>query len=143
VRIIIPDEVIPSSNSFYSIHWAKRKRLIKHWFWLLRRNSRPEDWINQPKARFNVSVIRYSPREIQDEANLIHSADKLILDNIKSKVLRRIPTGNNKPNGSPGYSMRPFITAGLIYDDSHDLVRLECFQVKTRLKKMEIIIERS
>ncbi|KKN52777.1 hypothetical protein LCGC14_0608950 [marine sediment metagenome] len=143
IRIIIPGEVIPSSNSFYSIHWASRKRLIKQWYVWLRHYSKPEDWIEQPKVKFNVSIIRYSPRLIEDLANLIHSADKLILDNIKSKVLRRLPLGR-KLNGKPSYSLRPYITTGLIFDDSVNYVDFKCIQIKTNTKhkKMEIIVER-
>ncbi len=143
IRIIIPGEVIPSSNSFYSIHWATRKRLIKQWYVWLRQYSKPEDWTEQPKVKFKVAIIRYSPRLIEDEANLIHAADKLILDNIKSKVLRRIPMGI-KPNGRPRFSLKPFVTKGLIYDDAFNYVEFKCIQIKTNTKhkKMEIIVER-
>ena len=134
-KIVIPGEVIPSGNALMG-HWARLVALKAKWFLLIRTNSKGCRWQKQKPKRFKIVITRYAPGTL-DFANLIHSADKLILDNIKSKVRKRLPIGGGR------YTYRNYLTDGLIFDDSPQYLDLVCKQKKCpeAKKRMEIIIK--
>lgn len=134
-RIIIVDEVIPSGNMLTRLHWAARAKLITRWFYLVRANSRGLKWEKHKPAKFKVTVTRHAPGIQLDISNMVHAADKLILDNIKSLIRKRFPSCEGR------YTFKNLIIDGLIYDDSPAYLDLKCRQVRSKKKIMEIVIK--
>ena len=142
VKITILNSITPSLNKTMKMHWATRKKLKDIWYCLIKFNSNGVVWNRLKPSKYKVTIIRYSPR-LLDYDNFVGGVKETIIDNIKCKVLRRIPMGY-KLNGKPRYSLKPFVTAGLIYDDDDGLLKTEYRQIKTNTKhkKMEIIVEK-
>jgi len=83
---MVLESVLPSSNVFMRMHWAKRKKMIQLWAWMLREAGIRDIPPAGGRTRA-VTIIRYAPRML-DEPNLYLAADKCILDNlVKEGVL--------------------------------------------------------
>jgi len=136
IFLIIEGQIVPSGNTL-TMHWAKRAKLIDRWYEIIRCANGNIVWEKLPQVKCRVTVTRYAPRML-DIANFTHAVDKLILDNIKCNVRKRIPV--RTPSG---YTYKSFITTGLIYDDSPKYLDLILNQQPSGGNpRMEIKVER-
>lgn len=134
----IPLKLI-SGNQLSNLHWAAKAELIKEWRNYVRLYSRQQSadarWRVLQPCRFKVIVTRYAARPL-DFTNLAHSADKLVVDNIKTLHRKR-----KKVFG--GFTFETDLREGLIYDDAPKYLELELKQnsVSTGFESVRVQIE--
>lgn len=85
---------LKSNNELMRMHWAKRRKLIAVWAWVVcsELNHTGQNFIGNTSkfncpVRVKVTVFRPKGRPM-DDSNLISSVDKLIIDNlVKQRIL--------------------------------------------------------
>ena len=77
--------ITPSANVYDRMHWRKKRKLSKDWFFILYEAICEKYFHDEPlrraKKKRQVDVVRYS-RGTLDEGNVWTPVDKMIFDNL-------------------------------------------------------------
>ena len=85
---------LPSANNLLRMHWAKRRKMVEDWHWLVKQALQKQGMKHigntsrfKTLVRIDALVYIKDGRSIKDRSNLITPIDKLIVDNLVKELI--------------------------------------------------------